>query len=79
MTVINIRNRHVSRNAVEPPKEDNILDAIECVKIALYRLEDTRKRVATKYGNSIGLEMTESFTGQAYEGLIKITRRLNGY
>ena len=77
--VVNIRNRNVSRNAVEPPREDNILDALESVRIALYRLQDTAKRIQTKYGNSVAMEMVESFTGQAYEGTVKIGRRLNGY
>ena len=77
--VVNIRNKNVSRNTVEPPREDNVLDALEAVKIALYRLRDTGQRLTTKYGNTVALEMVDSFTSQAYEGTVKIARRFNGY
>jgi hypothetical protein len=77
--VVNIKNKNIPRDAVAPPREDNVLDALESVKIALYRLRDTGERVKTKYGNTAALEMIDSFTAQAYEGTVKIGRRFNGY
>ena len=77
--VVNIRNKNVPRNATEPPREDNVADALESVKLALYRLRDTGQRVRTKYGNTASLDMIDSFTNQGYEAVVKISRGFNGY
>lgn len=81
MSVIHLKSRSPKspRNISNTSREDSVADALESVKLSLYRLRDAGERSQAKNGSSDILDMVDSFTLQGYEAVVKMSRRLHGY